>query len=89
MLGATLMGALNARCERMRPAAAAMLEAQASGRLTRPLVEIVQSLAHMQVNRMFVSQQRAHELLLYHCAASAYRARLGRDASQAGVGGPT
>ena len=52
------------------------------GKLSVPLPELATSLAHMHVNRMLRSEQRAHELVIYAFLERLYRAQVARAATR-------
>ncbi len=62
---AQIRAALFRRDERIEPAVVALRKLESDGRLSHPLSTLVSSLAHMTVNRLLVSEARAHEMVLY------------------------
>ena len=56
-------------------------QASASGQLTRPLEDLASSYAHMHVNRLLRSSQRAHEFVLMDFLARLYESWLARRRS--------
>jgi thiopeptide-type bacteriocin biosynthesis protein len=65
--------AMEFRAESLRPFAAAVRDAQDSGRLTRATVDLALSYAHMFANRVLPSVARPQELVVYDFLARAYR----------------
>jgi len=70
--------ALRRRSLRLAPVAAELRRLGQAGRLSAPLADIAMSYAHMHVNRLLRSAQRAQELVLYELLDRAYTARAGR-----------
>ncbi|MDQ3952771.1 MAG: lantibiotic dehydratase, partial [Actinomycetota bacterium] len=66
------------RSEVVRPLGARLRSLDAEGRLTTPLHDLAASLAHMHVNRLLRSSQRAHEMVLYDLLDRLYVARAAR-----------
>ncbi len=75
---AASLGALRQRSVALAPVAQELRSASAAGRLTTELPELAMSLAHMHVNRLLRSAQRAQELVLYELLGRAYDARAAR-----------
>jgi len=73
--------ALRRRSLRMAPVAAGLRELAQGGELPVPLTELATSYAHMHVNRLLRSAQRAQELVLYELLDRFYSARAGRLAA--------
>ncbi len=72
------MAALARRSAVCAPLVAQLRAADAAGRLTVSLEDLAASLAHMHVNRLLRSAQRAHEMVMYDLLDRLYRARAGR-----------
>ena len=72
------VAALGRRSDAWRPYVARLREAGAAGRLTVPLEDLATSLAHMHVNRLLRSSQRAQEMVMYDLLDRLYQARAGR-----------
>ncbi len=70
--------ALHRRSLQLAPVAAELRRLSQTGRLSATLAEIAMSYAHMHVNRLLRSAQRAHELVLYELLDRAYSAQVGR-----------
>lgn len=70
MLAGPAAGPLLARSERIRPRLDALRRLDGQGRLTRPLTDILGSLAHLHVNRLLRSAQSAQEAVLRSCTVS-------------------
>lgn len=70
---------LQRRGERLRPLAAELRRLEAARQLTVPVPRLAESLLHMHVNRMLVSDHRAQELILYAFLERLYRSRLARQ----------
>src|SRR5688500_19004346 len=66
------------RSAELAPAGDELRRAEASGRLTVPLVALAPSLLHMHAVRLLRSAQRAQELVLYDFLARIYQSRLAR-----------
>ncbi len=66
---------LQRRSQRSAPIAAALHAAEREGRLTQPLSELAWSYAHMHVNRLLRSAQRAQEMVLYDLLTRLYSAQ--------------
>jgi len=60
------------------PAARALRAAADAGQLCVDVPELAMSLAHMHVNRMLRSAQRAQELVLYEMLGRAYSSQAAR-----------
>jgi Lantibiotic biosynthesis dehydratase C-term len=57
-----------------------LLESERAGKLTRPIVEIAGSLAHLHVNRMLsATTPRREELRIYDHLARLYRSQAARE----------
>jgi thiopeptide-type bacteriocin biosynthesis protein len=70
--------ALRRRSLRLAPVAAELRRLSQGGRLSATLAGIAMSYAHMHVNRLLRSAQRAQELVLYELLDRAYSAQAGR-----------
>ena len=70
--------ALRRRSLRVAPVAAELRELAHGGHLPVPLPELATSYAHMHVNRLLRSAQRAQELVLYELLDRAYSSLAGR-----------
>ncbi len=70
--------ALNQRSMALAPVAQELRAAAEAGRLCVEIPELAMSLAHMHVNRMLRSAQRAQELVLYELLARAYSSQAAR-----------
>jgi lantibiotic biosynthesis protein len=70
---------LRDRSRRLAPVAAELRRLAETGMLTEPLVDLAGSLAHMQVNRLLRSAQRAQELMLYELLDRSYSSRAARQ----------
>ena len=66
------------RSEVVRPLAARLRTLDAKGSLTASFDDLASSFAHMHVNRLLRSSQRAHELVLYDLLDRLYVARAAR-----------
>jgi len=75
------LGALRQRSLRLAPLAAELRELSQSGRLPVTLTELAASYAHMHVNRLLRSAQRAQALVLYALLDRSCSGRAGRRAS--------
>jgi hypothetical protein len=62
----------------LAPAAQELRAAAGAGRLSAGIPELAMSLAHMHVNRMLRSAQRAQELVLYELLGRAYSSQAAR-----------
>ena len=71
--------ALRRRSLQLAPATAELRRLAQAGRLSATLADIAMSYAHMHVNRLVRSAQRAHELVLYELLDRAYSAQAGRQ----------
>jgi len=71
------------RSERLAPIAAALHERAARGRLTVPVIELVNSLHHMFANRLLRSVLNEQELVLHDFLGRLYTSRLVRAAQAA------
>ena len=69
---------LHQRSTALAPAAQELRAAADAGRLSAGLPELAMSLAHMHVNRMLRSAQRAQELVLYELLGRAYSSQAAR-----------
>jgi len=74
---------LKSRSEKNAALVAELRRLEQARRLTMPLMQIVPSLIHMQVNRLIRSAQRAHELVLYDLLAAIYDSRAARSGKEA------
>jgi thiopeptide-type bacteriocin biosynthesis protein len=70
--------ALRRRSLRLAPVTAELRRLSQAGRLSATLTDIARSHAHMHVNRLLRSAQRAQELVLYELLDRAYSSRAGR-----------
>jgi thiopeptide-type bacteriocin biosynthesis protein len=70
--------ALRRRSLQIAPVTAELRRLARSGQLSATLADIAMGYAHMHVNRLLRSAQRAHELVLYELLDRAYSARAGR-----------
>ena len=70
--------AFERRSSRNRAVAAKLRALADAGRLDTPIDDLVQSYAHMHVNRMVRSDWRDHELVLYDFLFRLYDGRLAR-----------
>jgi thiopeptide-type bacteriocin biosynthesis protein len=70
--------ALRRRSLRLAPVAVELRQLGQAGRLSALLADIAMSYAHMHVNRLLRSAQRAQELVLYELLDRAYSAQAGR-----------
>jgi thiopeptide-type bacteriocin biosynthesis protein len=70
--------ALRRRSLRLAPVTAELRRLSQAGRLSATLADIARSHAHMHVNRLLRSAQRAQELVLYELLDRAYSSRAGR-----------
>jgi lantibiotic biosynthesis protein len=70
--------ALYQRSDALAPVARELRTAAQAGRLTAGLPELAMSLAHMHVNRMLRSAQRAQELVIYELLGRAYSSQAAR-----------
>jgi thiopeptide-type bacteriocin biosynthesis protein len=75
------IGPFARRSTRARPALDGLRAANDEGRLTWTLAGLAESLVHMHLNRLFRSEQRAHELVIYDFLACLYEARVARGRS--------
>ncbi|HEX2195493.1 MAG TPA: thiopeptide-type bacteriocin biosynthesis protein, partial [Actinomycetota bacterium] len=66
------------RSEALRPSVGRLRALDAEGRLTTTFEDLAASLAHMHVNRLLRSSQRAHEMVLYDLLDRLYVARAAR-----------
>jgi lantibiotic biosynthesis protein len=71
--------ALRRRSLQLAPVTAELRQLAQSGRLSAALADIAMSYAHMHVNRLLRSAQRAQELVLYELLDRAYSAQAGRQ----------
>jgi lantibiotic biosynthesis protein len=71
--------ALRRRSLQLAPVAAELRRLGRAGRLSAPLADIAMSYAHMHINRLLRSAQRAQELVLYELLDRAYSAQAGRQ----------
>jgi thiopeptide-type bacteriocin biosynthesis protein len=70
--------ALRQRSLQLAPVTAELRLLEQAGRLSAPLTDIARSYAHMHVNRLLRSAQRAQELVLYELLDRAYSGQAGR-----------
>ncbi|WP_448620841.1 lantibiotic dehydratase [Geodermatophilus sp. URMC 65] len=70
--------ALRRRSSRLAPVGAELQELARRGHLPVPLTDLAMSYAHMHVNRLLRSAQRAQELVLYELLDRAYSSLAGR-----------
>jgi thiopeptide-type bacteriocin biosynthesis protein len=70
--------ALRRRSLQLAPVTAELRQLGQAGRLSATLADIAMSYAHMHVNRLLRSAQRAQELVLYELLDRAYSAQAGR-----------
>ena len=75
---AASLRALHQRSAALAPVAQELRAAADAGRLSADLPELAMSLAHMHVNRMLRSAQRAQELVLYELLGRAYSSQAAR-----------
>jgi thiopeptide-type bacteriocin biosynthesis protein len=73
--------ALRRRSLQLAPVTAELRRLGQAGRLSATLADIALSYAHMHVNRLLRSAQRAQELVLYELLDRAYSARAGRQSA--------
>jgi thiopeptide-type bacteriocin biosynthesis protein len=73
---------LRRRSVRLAPVTAELRRLGRAERLSSTLADIAGSYAHMHVNRLLRSAQRAQELLLYELLDRAYSAQAGRRSVQ-------
>jgi thiopeptide-type bacteriocin biosynthesis protein len=73
--------ALRRRSLQLAPVAAELRRLGEAGRLSATLADIALSYAHMHVNRLLRSAQRAQELVLYELLDRAYSAQAGRQSA--------
>ena len=73
--------ALGRRSFQIAPAAAELRRLDQAGGLSAPLTDIAISYAHMHVNRLLRSAQRAQELVLYELLDRAYSTQAGRQSA--------
>src|SRR6185436_17296037 len=66
---------LQRRSQRIAPIAVALRAAEREGRLTQPWADLTWSYAHMHVNRLLRSAQRAQEMVLYDLLTRLYSAQ--------------
>ncbi|HEV2755110.1 MAG TPA: lantibiotic dehydratase [Actinomycetota bacterium] len=72
------IAALERRSAASAPAIAGLRDLGPAGRLTVSFEDLAASLAHMHVNRLLRSAQRAHEMVMYDLLDRLYQARAGR-----------
>jgi lantibiotic biosynthesis protein len=70
--------ALRRRSLQLAPVTAELRRLSEAGRLSATLADLARSFAHMHVNRLLRSAQRAQELVLYELLDRAYSSRAGR-----------
>jgi thiopeptide-type bacteriocin biosynthesis protein len=73
--------AVDRRSATIAPATAELRRLAAAGQLTTSITDLAMSYAHMHVNRLLRSAQRAQELVLYELLARLYSSRAGRGAT--------
>jgi lantibiotic biosynthesis protein len=73
------LDALRRRSLRLAPVAAELHQLDGAGRLSATISDITTAYAHMHVNRLLRSAQRAHELVLYELLGRAYSSQAGRQ----------
>src|SRR6266702_4344622 len=73
------LAALRRRSLQLAPVTAELRRLGQTGRLSATLADIAMSCAHMHVNRLLRSAQRAQELVLYELLDRAYSAQAGRQ----------
>jgi lantibiotic biosynthesis protein len=73
--------ALRRRSLQLAPVTAELRRLGQAGRLSATLADIAMSFAHMHVNRLLRSAQRAQELVLYELLDRAYSAQAGRQSA--------
>src|SRR5262249_13759746 len=73
-------GLLAARAQGLRPALTVLGDAEARGELTATRANLALQFNHMTLNRLFHSDQRAQEFVLYDFLARLYRTRQARGA---------
>lgn len=73
-----MLSALSRRSEAMAAPVAQLRALDEEGRLTTSLDDLAGSLAHMHVNRLLRSAQRAHEMVIYDLLDRLYMARAAR-----------
>jgi thiopeptide-type bacteriocin biosynthesis protein len=73
--------ALRRRSLQLAPVTAELRRLGRAGHLSAPLADIALSYAHMHVNRLLRSAQRAQELVLYELLDRAYSAQAGRQSA--------
>jgi thiopeptide-type bacteriocin biosynthesis protein len=74
---ATGLEALRRRSLQLAPVTAELRQLSQAGRLSATITDLAMSYAHMHVNRLLRSAQRAQELVLYELLDRAYSAQLG------------
>jgi lantibiotic biosynthesis protein len=74
----SLLQPLRERSQKVEPLAAQLRDLDQAGELMQPLADIVMSFAHMHVNRLLRSGQRAHELVLYEMLSRIYSSEAAR-----------
>jgi thiopeptide-type bacteriocin biosynthesis protein len=70
--------ALRRRSLRLAPVTAELRQLSQAGRLSATMTDLARSFAHMHVNRLLRSAQRAQELVLYELLDRTYSSRAGR-----------
>jgi lantibiotic biosynthesis protein len=73
------LDALRRRSLRLAPVAAELRQLDQAGRLSATIADIAMAYAHMHVNRLLRSAQRAQELVLYELLGRAYSSQAGRQ----------
>jgi thiopeptide-type bacteriocin biosynthesis protein len=71
------------RSTKARPVLDALQASARSGLLTSTVPQLAESYVHMHLNRLFRSQQRAHELVIYDFLVCLYESRLARGRASA------
>jgi thiopeptide-type bacteriocin biosynthesis protein len=77
-----LLAPLKARTSSIVPIARELRTLADAGQLTQPLPDLLLSFAHMHVNRLLRSAQRAHELVLYEMLSRIYSSEAGRTRAE-------
>jgi lantibiotic biosynthesis protein len=73
--------ALRRRSLQLAPVTAELRQRGQAGRLSATMTDIAMSYAHMHVNRLLRSAQRAQELVLYELLDRAYSSQAGRQSA--------
>ncbi len=66
----------NVRSEKILDAARKISQLSEADHLARPIHELLSSYLHMFLNRIFLSNQRKHELVIYHFLAKYYESQI-------------